>query len=94
MTREKLSAWICGVGVGASRMSPRTRPVAQVHVNAPESAPVGRTGADVSQAPTWALSAARSRAQWSASLSISKFIASRSFVTVTDPETNTRTAPA
>jgi YVTN family beta-propeller protein len=41
VARESLSAWISGVGVGASSRSPWTRPVAQVHVNSPESAPVG-----------------------------------------------------
>ena len=64
----------CGVGVGASSTDPRTRPDAHAPVKSPDSAPVARDRASCRSAHP-DLSAARSRAQCSASRSIRKFIA-------------------
>ena len=47
---------MCGVGVGASKICPFTRPRSQFHVKSPASAPVGTIAAAVSHVPTSALS--------------------------------------
>ena len=60
---ESSSAWMRGSRVGASSSQPLTRPRSQVQVNRPESAAVGAIGAAVSQVPTPAFKAAKSRAQ-------------------------------
>ena len=74
--------------VGASRMKPFTRPRSHVHVKSPDIAPVAAIGAEVSQAPTSAFSAAKSWARCSASRSIRKFIASTSPPAATEPAVN------